>query len=74
MFSSFKSMNILNYDLHISPQLLPYYLPNSLSIEDIQEDEEIEEIEKYLTPDEILKIIDKLEIDLSGNDDPEVKS
>jgi len=67
-------MDIISYNLNISPGLLPYYLSSSLPIKDIQKDKEIEEIEQYLTPEEILKIIDEQEINFSDIDDPEIES
>ena len=74
MLFGFESMNVANYNLNIRSGLLPYYLPNSLAIEDIQEDKEIKEIEQYLTPEEILKIIDKKEINFLDIDYSNIES
>ena len=74
MLFSVRNMNVANYNLNISSVLLPYYLPNSLAIEDIQKDKDIEEIEKYLTPEEILKVIDEQESDVLDINNPEIES
>lgn len=74
MLFSVRNMNVANYNLNISSGLLPYYLPISFAIEDIQKDKDIEEIEKYLTPDEILKIIDEQELNVSDINNPEIAS
>tara|TARA_B100000242_G_C42876050_1_gene406473 strand:- start:442 stop:693 length:252 start_codon:yes stop_codon:yes gene_type:complete len=74
MLFGFESMNVANYNLNIRSGLLPYYLPNSLAIEDIQEDKEIKEIEQYLTPEEILKIIDEQEINFLDIDYSNIES
>ena len=73
MLFTLKNMDIISYNLDICHGLLPYYLSSSLPIKDIQKDKKIEEIEQYLTPEEILKIIDEQEINFSDIDDPEIE-
>ena len=74
MLFTLKNMDIISYNLDICHGLLPYYLSSSLPIKDIQKDKEIEEIEQYLTPEEILKIIDEPELDVSNINNPEIES